>query len=697
MSFPAQYSSLTNAANVLYLDSSVNNSTVTSVSQNISGSPYQGPLSPYGNSWSVFYGGLHKTQFSTGTQFVYGTGAVTLEAFVYYSSNNLQQRIWCQTDVSHDDFVLMVKDTDWLPLCAFAGGTLTSYTKLTYNKWQHLAFVREGTGTNQSKLYIDGVLVAVGTCPNNWTNNTYLPTIAGPSQVGLSEQWFGWISNLRIVKGTAVYVGGTTTGTTYFSPPTAPLSVISGTSLLACADRLYSDKSTYNNQTTSTIYYNNISKWAPFEKYGNDDAKTKSRIGGSAYFPGAAAGGEKNYLTVTGASTSTLHLGNDPDWTIELWFYCTKINQDIQILVDKDGLSGVRTSSWSIRIGAGATTNATTATVYATTYNNGSGLSIGNYIIGINRWYHVAYVQTGGTIYFYVNGIVTGNSLTTAIPTPATSNIVVGYQINNKFAYHFCGYISDLHVTRRAVYTGNFTPPVLPIRPDANTALLLNFTNYKIIDYTGNFSVLPLGSMSTTDVVKYNSSSLRFNGYDHIKLFTTINYNKYSGMVFQNGLFTVESWVFVTSYNSGPDSAGFFNIIYGDTDVGSDGLAWAFGFDSNGRPFWYNAGTSGTYRISYILPLNIWFHLAWVGNYNSAVNNSYVSIYINGQLQPYYQSTSTSQLLGSLTPNLDYRPMVGSDRGRGFWSGYLEDLRVTKGVARYTQNFIPPSGPLPKG
>jgi hypothetical protein len=33
-------------------------------------------------------------------------------------------------------------------------------------------------------------------------------------------------------------------------------------------------------------------------------------------------------------------------------------------------------------------------------------------------------------------------------------------------------------------------------------------------------------------------------------------------MVFQNGLFTVESWVFVTSYNSGPDSAGFFNIIY---------------------------------------------------------------------------------------------------------------------------------------
>ena len=101
------------------------------------------------------------------------------------------------------------------------------------NQWTHLAWVRYGTGTNNCSIYINGVLKASG---------TYTGTMgisSGTAYVGNSyynQQFNNIISNLRVVKGTAVY-------TSNFTPPTSPLTAISGTSLLTCQSSTFVDNS----------------------------------------------------------------------------------------------------------------------------------------------------------------------------------------------------------------------------------------------------------------------------------------------------------------------------------------------------------------------------------------------------------------------------------------------------------------------
>ena len=103
-----------------------------------------------------------------------------------------------------------------------AGPLLDSNFAVSTNTWYHVAVTRSGTST---KIFVNGTQQgSTYTDINNYTNGASRPAI-GTWGSG-SGNWFsGYISNLRVVKGTALY-------TSNFTPSTTPLTAVTNTQLL---------------------------------------------------------------------------------------------------------------------------------------------------------------------------------------------------------------------------------------------------------------------------------------------------------------------------------------------------------------------------------------------------------------------------------------------------------------------------------
>ena len=125
--------------------------------------------------------------------------------------------------------------------------------------WTHIAWVREGTGSNQTKLYIDGIKVREDTFTVDLT--LYAWQIGTCTTLNASQFSFpGHISNVRMVKGTAVY-------TSNFIPPTEPLKNITNTKLLCCNDTM-NVTNAFASGTAITV--NNGARTSNFNPFGKD-------------------------------------------------------------------------------------------------------------------------------------------------------------------------------------------------------------------------------------------------------------------------------------------------------------------------------------------------------------------------------------------------------------------------------------------
>ena len=131
-----------------------------------------------------------------------------------------------------------------------AGTRLRGNATIPLNTWTYIAITRS-SGT--IRCFKNGVLDTSVSYSSSMDAGSSNPVIGKVLDSGGS--FSGYISNLRIVIGTALY-------TSSFTPPTSPLTAVSGTSLLTCQSSTFVDNS--SNATSLTNSNVTISLFSPF-------------------------------------------------------------------------------------------------------------------------------------------------------------------------------------------------------------------------------------------------------------------------------------------------------------------------------------------------------------------------------------------------------------------------------------------------
>ncbi len=159
------------------------------------------------------------------SDFEFGTGDFTIEYYGYWNTSGTSIA-WGQTiDERFDLGSLSAGSVRFF--CRSSASTFINISAdIAPSKWSHIAAVREGTAF---RLYIDGKLGASGTASDTMPNDSSRGVDIGRRRYSTSDSTYtnGFISNLRVIKGTALY-------TSDFTPPSAPLTNVTNTKLLCC-------------------------------------------------------------------------------------------------------------------------------------------------------------------------------------------------------------------------------------------------------------------------------------------------------------------------------------------------------------------------------------------------------------------------------------------------------------------------------
>lgn len=542
-------------------------------------------------------------------------------------------------------------------------------TSVSANQWQHVAAVFTGS---TCKLFLNGVDVTKTSSPTpagSWgvLNDNGSGWLIGRRWDTSANPYFtGSISNLRFVKGTAVY-------TSNFTPPTAPLTAISGTTLLTCQSTTFIDNSSSSLSVTANGGAS-PKKANPFtDSVVGPLPYSASTYGGSGYFDGNG-----DYAALPAGTGFNLLTG---DFTIEAWVYpFSRVTNGAYIISQSSYGVGSDFAFWINSTG--------TLQFYMTT--GGANIVVSTGTVPLNAWTHVAVSRSGTSFKLFINGVIDGTLTSSVSITNTYTPVTIGNSTNNSGSVWFQGYISNLRVVKgTAVYTAPFVPPASPVTAVTNTQLLFNATNGGIIDNSLVNDIETGGAAQiSTATVKYGTGSISYNGStSYLTMlgrsgqFNYANTNG-SGIFVAGNTFTLEFWIYPTTKVSG---AGYLSMILGDANTTSGtALYWGIGLNSSGQAAmsWYD-GASKSCSGSTVISNGTWTYIAFV------VTAGVVKIYVNGTSETLTGTTTIttpSGTLGTLSS--------GVDRAQ-YWAGFLDDLRLTNGVARYSTNFTPPIAAFP--
>jgi len=599
--------------------------------------------------------------------------------------------------------------------------------------WYHVVASRNGNNYN---VFINGVLVG------QYIAASAVSNFAGPTPItigfdSLGYFFNGYISNLRIVKGIAVY-NSPTSGTTYFAnstvsytnpnpdntrsfiPPIVNLNAtqssgsginaIGGnstvnTSLLVCQNtssgtytQAFLDNSSYAQKLNNVGYTPTVSRL------------TSPSLPYPGYFSTSFSGATQALSTAIAANTSWA-MGQG-DFTVEAWVYINTLAVNTGIISAWAGSLAAPTANaccFSLTTGTGNAANVR-FTVSNTSVATGYESTIGGLTTG--TWNHVAAVRIANTLNIYTNGVKTYAGTAAAETTNincANAVCVIGaVSTTNSFIN---AYISNARVTKAVgAYSNTFTPYLYPLANSltSNTGL----TNYNTIATgvagTSGVQLLACRYRTLTPENSINGYALTSTGVPVVSANVVPQYvptdNNLLSIATQpksptepsntavivaananfnlgTGAFTIEGWFYPQNFPNGPTF-----ISSSPTGGGSLGQ-WALSITATTGfvTFNYDGGAAITTTTANLVA-NAWSHVAIT---RSAVG--VYTIFVNGTVAT---GTATSSAQFGNTTNDIWVGAIQSTGPTNWHIGYSNNIRITRGIAVYTGAFTPPSANL---
>jgi hypothetical protein len=416
--------------NTTFIDSSTNNFTITR-----NGDAVQSGFNPFSgvSNGAGFFDGAADSLLNTFANLT-TTGDITVEFWAYLSSASGLDSVLNIGFEASDRWAFAFNNGAPV-LDRSASGTTTFGSAVSINVWHHVAFVRS---SNTVSCYVNGVSVGTPTSMTGTIGNTTGFYVGANSSS--ANSFHGYISNLRVVTS-AVY-------TSNFTPPTSPLTAISGTTLL-----LLMDNYSIVNSTSTNL---------PVSIFGNTAISTvqaPTGMSSSIYFDGVG-----DYLTIPNNGIFQFGTG---DYTIEWLQYQSNINPYPRIFS-----IGTYPTAFGVSIESSVFyywTNTSAATTRSVT---------GVY----NTWTHFAVSRSGNVTKLFRNGVQMGADIpdTTNISNSSTALSIGAESAPGSFTY-YGGYISNFRSVKGvALYTSNFTVPSAPLQTTFSASLTVTNSIYGV-------------------------------------------------------------------------------------------------------------------------------------------------------------------------------------------------------------------------
>lgn len=307
----------------------------------------------------------------------------------------------------------------------------------------------------------------------------------------------------------------------------------------------------------------------------------------------------------------------------------------------------------------------------------------------LNEWQHVAFTREGSTLRGFVNGVlqITG---TVNASYDCTGDLHIGS--HGGFLY-YNGYMDELRITKTICrYKTAFNPPTSSF-PDFGPVFDPHFSAVSLLlhmDGANNSTTFPDssanhlavtangGAVVSTAQSKFGGSSAYFDGAgDYLTVPSS------TPLELGDSDFTIEMWYYYESPNTNPYPALISKGEQGS--IASDAWTLEFTGGNLGAIFWTasNGPSGGT------PPQDQWVHVALTRSGSDA------RLFVDGVLQGTYSSFTNT-----IATNANGQLVIGCgwyDLTSRFFKGYIDELRITKGVDRYgASNFTPPTAPFPQ-